>query len=612
MKKLKEIMISPYFIAILFVLKMMIYYSLIRVTSMEIILIVVSLIVWSTIFILFARSAIKKKRFAFLVVYFLFSLLMFADTMYYNYYNQTVSVKQLWQAKSVAAVPKSFLATLIPTSFLLFVDIPFAYLSFKKNATREFIQKHIPWKRFKLALYVFTVIFAMVIANPFHTAAFERVSSQEFFTNHINDVYETISQNIVKNQMSEEQIIQVLNQDVPKAKTQKYNSIGKGKNLIVIQMEAVQNMMIGATYEGQEITPNMNKLVSKDSIYYDRYYSNIGKGNTADAEFSSLNSLYPVIDGESYRLYQDNTFNGLPWIMRDNGYYSFAIHGFEGKFWNREYVYPNLGFQDFYSMEDLDQSEIIGMGISDKSMFKQLMPILEEKNESVFVFVNTLSNHHPFVLEEKYRSLKLTKEDEGTKFGDYLQTVRYTDEAIGQFIDDLKAAGQYENTVIALYGDHHGMNCGMEDVRYRVDEFIGRTYDYDEMLKVPLIIHVPDSNVKETISTTGGQIDFLPTIANIMGVEYDDTFVIGQDLTNAEQGFVAFTSFLFGGSFATNDILFEISREGIFEGSRAFKINTNESVDASMYKREHERALLLKETSKQILDQNLISEYITH
>lgn len=612
MKKLKQIFASPYFITILFVLKMMIYYSLIKVTNMEIVLISVSLLAWATIFILFGRSTMKKKQFAFLLIYFLFSLLMFADTMYYNYYNQTVSVKQLWQAKSVAAVPKSFLATLIPASFLLFVDIPFAYYSFKKKATRENIQKYLPWRRFKYVLYGVTIIFATFITNPFHSAAFERVSSTEFFTNHVNDVYETISENIVKEQMSKDQIIQVLNQDVPKADTKKYHGIGKGKNLVVIQLEAVQNMLIGANYEGQEITPNLNRLLKKDTLYYNRFYSNIGKGNTADAEFSSLNSLYPVIDGESYRLYQDDTFNGLPWVMRQNGYYSFAIHGFEGKFWNREYVYPKEGFQEFYSMEDLNQEEIIGMGISDKSMFKQLMPILKKQTQPFFTFAITLSNHHPFVLEDKYRTLQLAEKDQGTKFGDYLETVRYTDEAIGQFIEELKAEGLYDDTVIALYGDHHGMNCGMEDVRYRVDEFIGRTYDYDEMLKVPLIIHVPGSDVKETISTTGGQIDFFPTIANIMGVTYDDTFVMGQDLTNAKQGFVAFTSYLFGGSFATDDIIFEISREGIFEGSRAWKIGTNDPVDASLYKAEYEKAVLLKKTSKQILDQDLISQYVKH
>lgn len=615
MKKLKEILTSPYFIAFLFVLKMMLYYSLIEVRSMEVIFIILSLTVWSIIFICFGRLKLKRKRFIFVTVYFLFSLLMFSDTMYYNYYNQTVSIRQLWQAKSVTAVPNSFIATLIPASFLLFIDIPFAYVSFKKYATKENLQKWLPWKKFKYVLYIMTVMIAMMITNPFHSDAFARVNTMEFFTNHVNDVYRTISENLAPEDMDKKEILEVLGEVTPEAQniaTPKYNAIGAGKNLIVIQLEAFQNFVLGSKYNNQEITPNLNALMEKDTIYYNNYFSNIGKGNTADAEFSTLNSLYPVIDGESYRLYQDDTFNGLPWLMRDNGYYSFAIHGYKGEFWNREKIYPNEGFEDFYSMEDLNQDDIVGLGISDKSMFHQLIPILQEQKKPFFTFAITLSNHHPFMLEEKYWDLKLLEEDKGTTFGDYLETVHYTDEAIGQFIDELKAAGLYDNTVIAFYGDHHGLNCGMEEVNHRMSDYIGRIYDYDEMLNIPLIIHVPGSGVKETISTTGGQIDFLPTIANIMGIKYDDTFVMGQDITNAKHGFVAFTSYLFDGSFAADDIIFQISREGVFDGSRAWKIGTNEQVDANLYKDEYEKALLLKKTSKEIMDQNLISEYVTH
>ncbi len=611
MKRLKEIIASPYFVTFLFVFKMMVYYSLIKVNRMEIVMIVLSLIVWAAIYICFGRSGLKRKTGIFLAVYFLLSLLMFADTMYYNYYNQTVSIRQLWQAKSVAAVPKSFIATLIPASFLLFLDIPFAYYSFKKYATKEILQKIYPWRKFKYILYVLTAMIITLIVNPFHSAAIERVNSMEFFTSHVTDIYETISDNLAQEEMEQEEILEVLEKVTPETKLPKYNGIGKGKNLIVIQLEAVQDFVIGAEYNGQEITPNLNRLVEENTLYYDHYYTNTGKGNTADAEFSSMNSLYPVDDGESYRLFQDNTFHGLPWLMREQGYYAFAVHGFEGTFWNRESAYPNQGFQDFYSMEDLEQDELIGMGISDKSMFRQLVGILQQQTTPFFTFAITLSNHHPFDIDDQYRTMTLKPEDEETKFGDYLQSVHYTDEAIGQLIADLKAAGLYENTVIALYGDHHGLNCGMEEVMEQMNAFIGRTYDYDEMLNVPMMIHVPGSGVKQTITTTGGQVDFMPTVANVMGLALDETFTVGQDLSNATDGFVAFTTYLFEGSFATNDIIFEISREGIFEGSRAWRIGTNEAVDAEQYQAEYDKAILLKTTSKEILEQNLIAEFIT-
>jgi phosphoglycerol transferase MdoB-like AlkP superfamily enzyme len=611
MKRLKEIIASPYFVTFLFVFKMAVYYSLIDVNRMEIVMIVLSLIVWAAIYMCFGRSGLKRKTGIFLTVYFLLSLLMFADTMYYNYYNQTVSIRQLWQAKSVTAVPKSFIATMIPASFLLFLDIPFAYYSFKKYATKEILQKIYPWRKLKYILYVLTAMIITMIVNPFHSTAIERVNSMEFFTSHATDIYETISENLDQEEMEQEEILEVLEEVAPETKIPKYHGIGEGKNLIVIQLEAVQDFVIGAEYNGQEITPNMNRLVEGNTLYFNHYYTNTGKGNTADAEFSSMNSLYPVDDGESYRLFQDNTFHGLPWLMREQGYYAFAIHGFEGTFWNRESAYPNQGFQDFYSMEDLKQDELIGMGISDKSMFRQLVGILQQQTTPFFTFAITLSNHHPFDIDDQYRTMTLKPEDEETKFGDYLQSVHYTDEAIGQLIADLKAAGLYENTVIALYGDHHGLNCGMEEIMEQMNAFIGRTYDYDEMLNIPMMIHVPGSGVNQTITTTGGQVDFMPTIANVMGLTLDETFTVGQDLSNATDGFVAFTTYLFEGSFATNDIIFEISREGIFEGSRAWRIGTNEVVDAAQYQAEYDKAILLKTTSKEILEQNLIADFIT-
>jgi lipoteichoic acid synthase len=612
MKKLKEIIASPYLIAALFVGKMAVYYSLIKVNQMEIVMIVLSLVLWAALFICFGRSGLKRKRGIFLVVYFLLSLLMFADTMYYNYYNQTVSIRQLWQAKSVTAVPKSFIATMIPASFLLFLDIPFAYHSFKKYASRDILQKIYPWRKLKYLVYVLTAVIITLIVNPFHSAAIERVNSMEFFTSHVTDIYETISDNLDQEEMQQEEILEVLEQVAPEPQSPLYQGIGKGKNLIVIQLEAVQDFVIGAKYQGQEITPNLNRLIEGDTLYFDRYYTNTGKGNTADAEFSSMNSLYPVSDGESYRLFEDNTFHGLPWLMREQGYHAFAIHGFEGEFWNREHAYPYQGFQDFYSMEDLNQDEIIGMGISDKSVFRQLIPILQEQTGKFFTFAITLSNHHPFDIDDQYRTMTLLEADKDTKFGNYLQSVHYTDEAIGQLIADLKSAGLYENTVIAFYGDHHGLNCGMGEVMDQMNAFIGRTYDYDEMLNVPMIVHVPGSGVHETIHTTGGQVDFMPTIANVMGLTLDEAFIVGQDLSNAKEGFVAFTTYLFEGSFATNDIMFQISREGIFEGSRAWKIGTNEEVDASLYREQYDKAILLKTTSKEILEQNLIADFITH
>ena len=216
------------------------------------------------------------------------------------------------------------------------------------------------------------------------------------------------------------------------------------------------------------------------------------------------------------------------------------------------------------------------------------------------------------MLPEELGTIELLDADKGTAFGNYLETVAYTDAAIGQFIVDLKKSGLYDNTVIAMYGDHHGLNSNMDENYKTVSRFIGKSYDYDEMFKVPLIIHVPNSGVTDTISTTGGQIDFLPTIANLYDIDIPQPYVLGRDLINLDSGFVAFTVYLFEGSFIKDNVMFEISREGLFEGSRAWDINSGETYDIDLFQSDYERALKLKQTSNYILQNDVMASMYDH
>lgn len=147
----------------------------------------------------------------------------------------------------------------------------------------------------------------------------------------------------------------------------------------MIQIEAFQNFLINKSYNGVVLTPNLNELIMSDSLYFDNFLYQYRKRQYGDAEFSALNSLYPVIERECYTLYQDNNYDGLPWKLKEKGYSTFAVHGYEGEFWNRRSAYPNQGIDKYYAMEELDTSDIIGLGISDESMFQQQVGIRKEQ-----------------------------------------------------------------------------------------------------------------------------------------------------------------------------------------------------------------------------------------
>jgi len=384
----------------------------------------------------------------------------------------------------------------------------------------------------------------------------------------------------------------------------KYASIGKGKNLIIIQMESIQNFVIGETYNGQEITPNLNQLIGGDTLYFDHYYSSMGKGNTADADFSTITSLYSVIEGASYDLYYENDYIGLPRLLKNSGYSTNASIGMSKDFYNRDTAYANLGYDCFYSSDTFDMNEISGMGLTDRSMFAQMANNLEKTKTPFYSFILTLTNHYPYVLDESLISLKLKEVDVDSQFGNYLQAVNYTDQAIGEFIDQLKDKGLYEDSIIVLYGDHHGLNYIDDDNYEKMTEYLGYAYDYDSMLNVPLLIHIPETDINETITTVGGQVDFLPTIANIMDLELSESVILGQDIVNAEEGFVATVAYMLQGSFIKDDVLYVIGRDGTFDNGRAIDLNTKEAISIDGLLEYSQKALAVTELSKYLLEHN--------
>lgn len=617
--KAKEIIQSPKLLWAFLILKVFTYYILIDVNLTQNFLVLGSVFILAILFSNLYQSSFSHKFLVFSILYGFFSIIMFADSMYFNYYNQTVSIQQVYQVSNVAKVPSSFIATLIPASFFILWDIPFVMYYFKKESKQwenQETKNNNGKRRMGISLGCVALILFLAI-NPFHNTWIIKINSVGFFTNHIRDIIEVSSNAVYTELWEPKEVLEVVEEETkdfvePTAeepKTKNYAGIAEGKNLIVVQLEAFQNFVIGASYNGTVITPNLNALLGMDSIYFDNYYAIIGKGNTADAEFATLNSLYPVIDGESYRLYTENTYNGLPWQLKDKGYATYGFHGNEAKFWNRQDAYPYQGIDNFYSIETLDDTEQIGLGISDSSVFSQMVDTVKKEEKPFFSFVVSLTSHHPYELPEELCELEILPEDEGSKFANYLQSVHYTDKAIGEMISKLKREGLYEDTVIAFYGDHHGLNCTMDDNDVYVGRYLDRDYGYEEMLKIPCIIHIPGSGVSETISTLGCQVDFLPTMAALMNLDLEQPYIMGQNLLTAEHGFAAFTAYLFDGSFAYDNVMFQISREGIFEGSTAWDRNTLKEIDIEDYYEQYSKAVSLKEASKQILEQDLIAKY---
>ncbi len=368
-------------------------------------------------------------------------------------------------------------------------------------------------------------------------------------------------------------------------KTNQYTDIFKGKNVIVIHAESFQQFTMNLSFNNKELTPNMNKLAS-EGIYFSNFYAQESVGTSSDSEFTFNTSLTPASSGTVAINYYDREYVTIPKLLKTQGYYTFSMHGNNGTFWNRNLLHESFGYDYFYNYtKDYNIDETIGLGLSDKSFFKQSVAKIKDISKEHNNFYGTLimlTNHTPFsyigpfsdysvdILEETTDSktnevITNTKHYlEGTTMGNYLKSVHYADEAIGQFIEQLDEEGLLDNTVIVIYGDHDAkLKTSEYEYLYNFDPETQTmldvndpdyhkvdAYEYELNRKVPFIIWTKDKKFNVEVKEVMGMYDVLPTLGNMLGFESE--YALGHDMFSVDENIVVFPD----GNWLTNKMYY--------------------------------------------------------
>jgi len=341
----------------------------------------------------------------------------------------------------------------------------------------------------------------------------------------------------------------------------KYFGAAKGKNLIIIQMESFQNFLIGLKIDGQEVTPNMNKLV-KENTYFSHFYQMVGQGNTSDAEFVVNTSFYIPYNEAATQNYPDKDLPSLPKLMRDQGYDTATFHTNVVDFWNRGELYKAIGINRYYDQKWFGTEDTVFFGPSDEVLYKKTIEELDRMQQTgqpFYTQVISMTAHHPFTTPHDKDKIQLPERYQDNMVGDYLRAQSYADYALGQFIEDLKQRGIWDNSVVVIYGDHLGLPMysldkhGLELMK----EIYGRDYSYIDMINIPMLLHVPGTELPEVMDNVGGQVDILPTVANLFGINLDNHIHFGEDLLNqTSYNLLPQRYYLPSGSFINDQALF--------------------------------------------------------
>lgn len=317
-----------------------------------------------------------------------------------------------------------------------------------------------------------------------------------------------------------------------------YQGVAKGKNVLVIHLESFQQFLIGYKWKGKEVTPNLNKIYhAKDSISFDNFFNQVGQGKTSDAEMMLENSLFGLQSGSAMSSYgTSNTFESAPAILHQKADYTTAVmHGGEGSFWNRNNAYKSFGFQYFLPLNYFKNKPgyYIGYGLKDKIFFDQSIKYIERLPQPFYLKMITVTNHYPYDLDKKNQTISKTDTGDETVDG-YVQTAHYLDQAIGSLMKWMKKTGLYKNTLIMFYGDHYGISGNHHKACAQLlkqDTF--NDFNNLNSQRVPLIFHM--KGLKGKIDHTyGGEIDVLPTLLNLLGINDKGTIQFGHDLLSKD------------------------------------------------------------------------------
>lgn len=356
---------------------------------------------------------------------------------------------------------------------------------------------------------------------------------------HFFDIYKTLvlDKDIKLSNEEKQEVKSWLDANYENLPDNQYKGELKGKNLVVLQIESLEDFVINKKIDGQEITPTLNSIL-KNSYYFPNIYEENLTGFSSDADLMVNTGMLPITNTATSFAYPSRTLTTLPSILEKNGYTTVSAHPEVAGSWNWGEVHHSLlKFQNSYTLYDFNEDEIIGLGISDKSYLTQLATKAGDLKQPFYLFTVTLTNHGPFEIDDAHTTIKIPSEIEGTLIGQYFKTVRYTDEAIKMFMDKLKEEGRFDDTVFVIYGDHAGPNKYYKEQLKDVN-FDGNYWKLNEK-KVPLIIYNPSIQGK-TIETKGGLIDVMPTVSYLLGVN-DGSLrnVIGRNLLNTNRNIVA-------------------------------------------------------------------------
>lgn len=268
-------------------------------------------------------------------------------------------------------------------------------------------------------------------------------------------------------------------------------------NIIVIMNEAFSDLSVLGDFEtNEDYMPFLHSLMQEGTPNTISGHLNVSVlgGNTANTEFEFLtgNTMAFLPQGSvAYQQYVKSNDYSIATYLKSKGYDTIAMHPYNASGWDRDKVYPLLGFDTFYSLKDWVNPVKIRKYVSDQSCYDKIIELYEQKdaNTPFFLFNVTMQNHSSYSEEYDNFHPDITVEGTSSKIlPNYLSLIKLSDQALENLIEYFSQAD--EDTIIVFFGDHQPSNSVAAPV-WKINGRSGDSLTEEEealRYKVPFII----------------------------------------------------------------------------------------------------------------------------
>lgn len=315
-----------------------------------------------------------------------------------------------------------------------------------------------------------------------------------------------------------------------------YTKYFEGKNLILFMAESFNEIAVR-----EDLTPTLYKLVNSGFKFNNFYTPTIS--STIGGEFQELTGLVaasgflsPWKSGENYFPF------GLATAFQDLGYNTFAYHNHTYTFQSRNKYLAALGFDNYLGCRNglEDRINCNQWPESDVEMIKTTFADYKDSEEPFMVYYVTVSGHGDYGFNYSAMARKHKDEVANLNYSEkplaYLAAQIELDKALELLIENLEENDLLEDTVIALVGDHYPYYLSLDEVNEIA------SYKKDSVIEINRSNFILWNSEMDTVKVdkVGSQIDVLPTIYNLFGVNYDSRLIIGKDILSTEPGLAIF------------------------------------------------------------------------